>query len=324
MTLLLSRRDVAGLLDMPSAVECTERAFREQGAVGVVAHAPFMLECEGRELRVNVGALKLLKRGGLWAGMRGGLVYVLFDTESERLLGIMAYPFACVRVGATVGVAVRRLSRPDASRLLLIGSGRIAIEALAGVSAVRGFSNVEVSSRHTTSEQEFCEKARKRLGLDVHPVASLEEAVNHADVIVLATNAEGPAIQFDWLRPGTLVATAGIRCEIPEELYLEADMVVVGSKVHETDYVDEVYASHDNTLVRLANSGRLPWERVWELGDVLNRAVTVPDGITVFRESQGGFGDVALATWILEQAKVRGLGHEWNGMDFEFDRLETE
>ena len=310
---------------MPSAVECVESAFREQGDVGVVAHAPFMLKCEGRQLRVNAGALKLLKRGGLWAGMRGGIVYMLFDTESERLLGIIAYPFPYVRVGATVGVAVRRLSRPDVSRLLLIGSGRIAIEALAGVSAVRDFSRVEVSSRRPTSEQDFCEKARKRLGLDVHPVASLEEAVSHADVIVLATNAEGPVIQSDWLRPGTLVATAGIRCEIPEELYLEADMVVVGSKVHETGYVDEdVYTSHDNTLVRLANDGRLPWERVWELGDVLNGDVAVPDGIAVFRESQGGFDDVALANWILEQAKTRGLGQEWNGIDLAFHKPETE
>jgi hypothetical protein len=55
----------------------------------------------------------------------------------------------------------------------------------------------------------------------------------------------------------------------------------------------------------------------------LNGIATVPDGVTVFRESQGGFGDVALASWTLEQARKRGLGQEWNGMDFEFDSLET-
>jgi ornithine cyclodeaminase/alanine dehydrogenase-like protein (mu-crystallin family) len=54
------------------------------------------------------------------------------------------------------------------------------------------------------------------------------------------------------------------------------------------------------------------WQRVLELGDVVcgrggrrNR-----NEITVFRESQGGWGDVALANSVLARAKELGLGRE--------------
>ena len=32
--------------------------------------------------------------------------------------------------------------------------------------------------------------------------------------------------------------------------------------------------------------------------------------ITVFRESQGGWGDVALGNWILKRARKQGLGRD--------------
>lgn len=54
------------------------------------------------------------------------------------------------------------------------------------------------------------------------------------------------------------------------------------------------------------------WERVLELGEIAcgrggrkNR-----QEITVFRESQGGWGDVALARWVFVQATQLGLGRE--------------
>jgi hypothetical protein len=34
------------------------------------------------------------------------------------------------------------------------------------------------------------------------------------------------------------------------------------------------------------------------------------DEINIFRESQGGYGDLAFATWLYEEAVRRGLGKQ--------------
>jgi ornithine cyclodeaminase/alanine dehydrogenase-like protein (mu-crystallin family) len=34
------------------------------------------------------------------------------------------------------------------------------------------------------------------------------------------------------------------------------------------------------------------------------------DEINIFRESQGGYGDMAIAAWLYEEAKRRGLGKQ--------------
>jgi len=63
----------------------------------------------------------------------------------------------------------------------------------------------------------------------------------------------------------------------------------------------------------LAQQGRVSWNGVAEFGDLLAGKVAVPDlsnCIVVFRDSQGGYGDLALAAWTYEEARSRGLGQE--------------
>ena len=66
-------------------------------------------------------------------------------------------------------------------------------------------------------------------------------------------------------------------------------------------------------------SGAIDWRSVLELGQVV-AGPQPPDrsGITVFRESQGGFGDTALGAWAYDRARELGLGQEF---DFRGTRL---
>ena len=50
-----------------------------------------------------------------------------------------------------------------------------------------------------------------------------------------------------------------------------------------------------------------------ELGSIISGDVAPRNGpadITLFRESQGGVGDIALANYVYETARARGLGVE--------------
>lgn len=312
MALLLSRTDVRDLFDMRHAIDCTEQALREQAQGRVHACAPFVTGYDTHELRVNAGALAGLHCAGLRFSMKGAGVAALYDAEQGQLECLMAYPFTYMRVGATVAVAVDRLADPSARRLMCVGTGRIALSSLEGISCLRRFDRIQVYSRQATNREGFCAAAMKQLQVAVEPVRDVEKAVSEADVVIVATNAEGPALRFAWLAPETPVATAGIRCEVDEETYLKAARVIVGSKVHEEDYKGWIDETNDNTLVRLAREGRLRWENIIELGELVSGESPPRAGISVFRDSQGGFGDLACAQWIFGEARKLGRGQTWD------------
>lgn len=312
MALLLANNEVKDLMDMEQAIHCTKGAFLEQAEGWVHPWAPFVVGHDDHELRVNAGALAGIKRAGLRFSMKGAGIAALYDMESEALLCLMAYPWTYWRVGATVALAVHFLGKPHARRLLIIGTGRIARASLHGISRMQSFEQIQAYSRQSANRNNFCLTAKEQFGLDVEPVDKLETAVGEADVIVVATSAVGPVLCYEWLADGTHISTAGIRCEVDEEIYLRAEMIVVGSKVHERNYVGWVDETNDNTLVRLAREGRIPWEKITELGDIVAGKVPRARGLSVFRESQGGFGDLALAHYVYEQAKKLGKGKIWD------------
>jgi ornithine cyclodeaminase/alanine dehydrogenase-like protein (mu-crystallin family) len=42
---------------------------------------------------------------------------------------------------------------------------------------------------------------------------------------------------------------------------------------------------------------------------------TAPDQTIIFKESQGGFGDIAFANLVYERARERGVGQQWEFYD---------
>ena len=98
--------------------------------------------------------------------------------------------------------------------------------------------------------------------------------------------------------------------ELSRGLHLMANRIVVGSQEQERNYNDRSAAL---PLVELTAEGKLSWSRIPELGELVTGRVPGREGreeINIFRESQGGYGDIAFATWIYEEALRRKLGRE--------------
>ena len=90
-----------------------EQTLREQsdGNVRQVPPLRFM----DRGMRMVVGGLEAQNKNGLRVSVTGGeALALLFEISTGRLLSLMGYPFSSLRISATVGLAIDRLTRPDA------------------------------------------------------------------------------------------------------------------------------------------------------------------------------------------------------------------
>ena len=296
-------------MDLRQAMGVLEQTFREQSD-GKVRQVP-PLRLMDRGMRMVVGGLQAQNKNGLRVSVTGGkALALLFEISSGDLIAVMGHPFSELRISATVGLAIDRLSNPRAKSIALIGSGRLAMPILEPAVAVRSIERVWVYSRNPDNRESFARGASEKLKVVVNAVTSPEVAVNEADLVLVSTNSPVPALLGKWLRPGLSVFGVGRPNEFDDEVYLRANLISVTSKIHELGYYD---TRLDQPLIRLSKQSKVSWDDVAEFGDIIAEKAATLDlskSIVVFRDSQGGYGDLALAAWAYEEARRRGLGEE--------------
>jgi hypothetical protein len=95
------------------------------------------------------------------------------------------------------------------------------------------------------------ERARAELGLAASSVRSAREAVEGADVAILATRSETPVIEAGWIAPGAHVNTVGPKaagaCETPPELADGAAVAVSDSPAQAAAYGAPFFTSRELT-----------------------------------------------------------------------------
>lgn len=306
MALLLKTPEVEPLLDLRQAMAVLERAYRHQAEGNLDASPPLRLM--GRKIRLVAGGLPGDDRIGvrLSVGSGGEGALALVYANSGQLLSIMGYPFSELRLSATMALAIDRLAKPAARRVGLIGSGRLAPHALRAALAVRAVASVRVYSPAAEHRERFATGEEEAVRVPVEPVSSPEQALDGADIVLVSTNSPRATLLGRWLHPEQAVFGCGRPNEFDEDVYLRAGQIIVSSKIHERGYYD---TQLDRPLIRLTDAGRLAWDSVAELGQVIAGTVQ-PRDLPVFRESQGGYSDVALASWAYQQALNCGLGRE--------------
>ena len=309
LTLLLKRSEVSDLLDLRRAMTVLEQTFREQsnGHVKQVAPLRFM----NRGMRMVVGGLDAQNKNGLRVSVTGGeSMALLFEISSGDLICLMGYPFSNIRISATVGLAIDRFADPKAQTVAMIGSGRLALPVLEPALAVRFVNRVLVYSRSAENRDAFARKVSEKLKIATTAVSSAQQAIDEAEFVLVSTNSPTAALLGKWLRPGLAIFGVGRPNEFDDDVYRRADLISVTSKRHELDYYDKKL---DQPLVRLSRQGMVPWDSVVEFADIISGKTSPPDksaSVIVFRDSQGGYGDLALASWAYEEARRRGLGQE--------------
>src|SRR5205823_10995713 len=130
-----------------------------------------------------------------------------------------------IRTAAASAVATRALARPEAGDLAIVGAGVQARAHVAARAAVRTLSRIRIASRRPAEAARLARSVSAPV--PVEAVASIEQAVRGADLIVVATSAREPVVHRAWIAPGAHINAVGA-C-VPRARELDSATVAAGA-----------------------------------------------------------------------------------------------
>ena len=307
--LFLKETPVETIIPMAEAIEAVEESLAETSRGNAVVLPRRRIHHANRML---FGVLPGSFKGAMGAYLqtdRDRAIHhetvILYSVETgEPLILFQDCAINELRTGAAGGVGARHLAPADARRVAVIGSEKHAFTQLQAVCAVRSIEAVRVFSPTPANRHRFAERAGAALGLEATAVNSAEAALEEADIVITATNAQSPVFEGRSLRPGTHVTSIAngdktrVREEIDHDAIRRAARVCVTSKA--------TVEANESDLFRAARDGVLDWDGVCELGDViLGNAPgrTAPDEVTLFKLQGLGIMDLAVGLTAYEVLK---------------------
>ena len=210
------------------------------------------------------------------------------------------------RTGASGGVAMKLLSKEDASVMTICGAGAQSRTQLEAALIVRPtIKKVYVYDIRMESSQRFAEEAvAKYPGLEVIPVENPEAAVRESDIIVTVTLANEPIVHSEWLKKGTLLMNMA-DYEVSYNCVKMADKIVV-------DNWETIKHRLVSTVALMAHEGLIKDEDIHaQLGQILNGTKSGRENdeeIIYFNAVGTGILDLAVATRCYRKAIAEGKG----------------
>ena len=159
-----------------------------------------------------------------------------------------------------------------------------------------------------------------QLGLNVHPVDSIEEAVRDSDVISTATSgAKAPYYQNEWFKPGAFFGLSS-EAKLADELWLNSRIVADNWQMH-LEWRDEIQKAPEDrrkmpiheTLHDLILAGGMKDEKIVEMGHIVAGTIAARDNEeqrVIFATGGMGTEDVAWGYAVYKKAVAKGLGQK--------------
>ncbi len=169
------------------------------------------------------------------------------------------------------------------------------------------FEEIRVTSKRPESRDEFAQRLTKHLGKPVRAVATSEEALVGADIMVEASRLEEPEVllKTEWVVRGAFVVPYGTVSAVELSLTDAMDKVVV-------DDWGQAGAGRFGALRRHVDEGLLTRESLHaEMGEIVGGHAAGREGSEekiLFWHRGLATTDVALAYLILRRAEEAGLG----------------
>lgn len=241
--LQLDASALAARLDREALIDALDAAFRAPATVP----AREQYAIEGGKTGTHGGTLLVMPAWRAGASLGVKLVTVFPDNAQKSLPAVAAtyllldastgIPRALLdgeeltlrRTGAASALASRYLSAPDASRLTMVGTGRLAPHLIESHLRVRPIREVRIWGRRAERARALA-ASLGRPALRAVAVDDLEAAVRWADIVSCATLSQEPLVRGAWLRAGQHLDLVGAftprMCEADDEAVARAELYV--------------------------------------------------------------------------------------------------
>jgi alanine dehydrogenase len=321
MPLLLSEQDVRSVLTMEDLIPAMRIALERFSRRSVVQPLRTVVDIAPQkaffgimpafveELPALGAKLVTVFGGNAAAALPTHLAtIVLLDPSTGALLALMDGRLITeARTAAVSAVSTSLLARDDAATLAIIGSGVQARSHLEAIGHVRGLRAVRVWSPSADRLGAFVRDMQPRTKAGIVACASARDAVDGADIIVLATSAREPVIRGEWIAGGAHICGVGA-CR-PDQREMDTALVARGRL-----FVDSragALAESGDVLLAIKDGAFDDTHIAGELGEVASGAVEgrkSPEDVTIFKSLGMAVEDVAAAHLAFEKAAGRGLG----------------
>jgi alanine dehydrogenase len=156
--------------------------------------------------------------------------YVLLDAATGQPRAVLdATELTLRRTGCASAMAARYLAHPDAARLLMVGTGKLAPHLIESHALVRPLREVRIWGRNPERARALAAQL-SRGGLSVACTEDLEASTRWADIVSCATLSRQPLILGRWLRAGQHLDLVGAytpeMCEVDDEAMARSDVYV--------------------------------------------------------------------------------------------------
>jgi alanine dehydrogenase len=297
---------LAARLDRRTLIDALDAAFREPHVVPERMH--FEVDTSHPDARPGTLLVMPAWRAG---GSLGIKVATIFPDNALRGLPAVAATYLLLdagtgqpralldgaeltlrRTGAASALASRQLSLAGASRLTMVGTGRLAPHLIESHAAVRPIREVRIWGRRSERARSLA-ATLDRPGLSVEAANDLEGAVRWADIVSCATLSQRPLVLGAWLEPGQHLDLVGAftprMCECDDEAIARAELFVdarIGAFAESGEIIQALErGAIDRDAVRAELS---------ELGSG-RFARSAADGITLFKSVGTALEDLVAA-----------------------------
>lgn len=345
MAILIKDEEIKGLIGIEEAIVAIRNGYRDQGERPAYSSPRARMHHEDRRVSVHPGGCHRLGVSGVFVHverfsfeggaqqytMAGKRVYVVYDTETAALKGIIVgspplFGFEPLEdsfgteTPVTSAVGTDLMARRDCKVLGLYGTGRQARRHLITMCAIRpGIEEVRVHSRSPDNRAEFIRRMQPHVRAKLIDTPAPEPVARGADLICLATGSNVPVLKGAWLVPGqhvtSIVASnkgvfqqgsvAQPRREFDDDVIRRADRIVATLK-------DQAIIDEQGDLFQPVSQGLTSWDRIANLSELAcGKAVGRGSDreITLFKQNADqGVGYMGLAKLIIDKAEAAGIG----------------
>ncbi|MCY1162677.1 Delta(1)-pyrroline-2-carboxylate reductase [compost metagenome] len=233
----------------------------------------------------------------------------LFDQETMRLAALIdGNRITDIRTAASSAVAVNALAAQDKLDIAIIGSGAVARGHLHALNATGRVQRVRVFSPTKANREKFAETFQNLYDLDILAVASAEEAVAGANVVICASRSkdESPVFNAAWLEPGMTIVS--VSSTLPEQRELDVETMQRATLIV-ADMPEEVLHETGDALAVQAIGDDVSSKTV-SLGDVVANNIAArktPEDILIYKSVGSALQDIVTAEMLLRNAKLESL-----------------